>query len=44
MLSRMDVGHTPPIKYLPVTAGETVVLGEALVLSSGKLTKCGAAA
>ena len=44
MLSRMDVGHTPPIKYLPVTNGETVVLGEALVLSSGKLTKCGATA
>ena len=44
MLSRMDVGHTPPIKYLPVTSGEDVVLGEALVLSSGKLTKCGATA
>ena len=43
-LSRMDVGHTPPIKYLPVTAGEDVTLGEALVLSAGKLTKCGATA
>ena len=42
LLSRMDVGHTPPIKYLPVTASEDVVLGEALVLSAGKLTKCGA--
>ena len=43
-LSRMDVGHTPPIKYLPVTAGEDITLGEALVLSAGKLTKCGATA
>lgn len=43
-LSRMDVGHTPPIKYLPVTASEDVTLGEALVLSAGKLTKCGATA
>lgn len=43
MLSRMDVGQTPPIKYLPVTSSEDVVLGEALVLSGGALTKCGAA-
>ena len=44
MLSRMDVGQTPPIKYLPMTDGESVALGEALVLSAGKLTKCGATA
>lgn len=43
-LARMDVGQTPPIEYKPVTDSETVTLGEALVLSSGKLTKCGAAA
>lgn len=43
-LARMDVGQTPPIEYLPVTASETITLGEALVLSSGKLTKCGATA
>lgn len=43
-LARMDVGQTPPIEYKPVTDSETVTLGEALVLSSGKLTKCGATA
>lgn len=43
-LARMDVGQTPPIEYKPVTADEAVTLGEALVLSSGKLTKCGATA
>lgn len=43
-LSRMAVGQTPPIEYKEVTSGESVVLGEALVLSSGKLTKCGATA
>ena len=41
-LARMDVGQTPPIEYKPVTDSETVTLGEALVLSGGKLTKCGA--
>lgn len=41
-LARMDVGQTPPIEYKPVTESETVTLGEALVLSGGKLTKCGA--
>ncbi|MBP3509644.1 hypothetical protein [Oscillibacter sp.] len=44
MLSRMDVGQTPPIKYLTMTDGESVALGEALVLSAGKLTKCSATA
>ena len=44
MLSRMDVGQTPPIKYLTMTDGESVALGEALVLSAGKMTKCGATA
>ena len=43
-LARMDVGLTPPIEYQPVTDSESVTLGEALVLSSGKLTKCGATA
>ena len=40
----MDVGQTPPIETREVKAGETVVLGEALVLSGGVLTKCGATA
>lgn len=44
ILAKMDVGLTPPIEHLPVTADETITLGEALVLSSGKLTKCGATA
>ena len=43
-LAKMDVGLTPPIEHLPVTADETINMGEALVLSSGKLTKCGATA
>lgn len=43
-LSGMDVGLTPPIEYMEVTADEAVTLGEALVLTSGKLTKCGATA
>lgn len=32
------------LEYMEVTGAEAVVLGEALVLSSGKLTKCGATA
>lgn len=43
-LSTMDVGLTPPIEYKEVTADEAVVLGEALALASGKLTKCSATA
>lgn len=35
---------TDALEYLPVTGAEAVALGEALVLSSGKLTKCGATA
>ena len=31
-----------PLEYYEGTASEAIVLGEALVLSSGKLTKCGA--
>ena len=31
-----------PMEYYVGTANETIVIGEALVLSSGKLTKCGA--
>ncbi len=30
------------LEYLPVTGAEAVAVGEALVLTSGKLTKCGA--
>ncbi len=44
MLNKMEVGLTPPIEYRAVTANEDVVLGEALALSAGKLTKCGATA
>lgn len=39
-----DKGKPGPFEYKEVTANETVALGEALVLSSGKLTKCGATA
>ncbi|WP_294854271.1 hypothetical protein [uncultured Oscillibacter sp.] len=41
---KMGVGLTAPFVYLPGTAGETITAGEALVLSGGKLTKCGATA
>lgn len=34
--------NVPEPEYIDVTADEAVELGEALVLSSGKLTKCGA--
>jgi len=37
--ARMNV---PEPEFLEVTASEAVAMGEALVLSSGKLTKCGA--
>lgn len=37
-------GQPQPLEYLVVTTSETIALGEALVLSSGKLTKCGATA
>jgi len=43
-LSKMDVGLTPPIEYLPGKEGETYTLGEALALDAGAATKCGAAA
>ena len=39
--ARMNV---PEPVYLDVTAGESVEIGEALVLTDGKLTKCGATA
>ena len=42
ILAKMDVGLTPPIEHKPVTESESIALGEALVLSGGKLTKCGA--
>lgn len=37
-------GQPDSLEYLVVTTGESIALGEALVLSSGKLTKCGATA
>lgn len=43
-IKKMGVGLTSPFVYLPATSGETIVAGEALVLSSGKPTKCGATA
>lgn len=43
-LSKMDVGMTPPIEYLPGKEGEVYTLGEALALDAGAVTKCGAAA
>lgn len=44
MRSSMDVGLTPPIEYHPGKDSETIVLGEALTMTAGELTKCGAAA
>lgn len=38
----MDVGLTPPIEYHAGKASETIVLGEALAMTAGALTKCGA--
>lgn len=38
-----DDGHLPPFEYLPASAF-TPKMGMALVLSSGKLAKCGATA
>lgn len=46
MFKFLKIEHTgifsPEPEYIEVTAGEAVAEGEALVLSSGKLTKCGA--
>lgn len=36
--------NVPEPEWYPATASEAIVEGEALVLSSGKLTKCGASA
>lgn len=36
-----DIPATPPLEYLQGTAGETYTNGEALVVASGKVTKCG---
>ena len=38
-----DRGEPDAYEYHEVTANETVVIGEALVFSSGKLTKCSGA-
>lgn len=43
LIKKDDMGDAP-IFLLPTTASETYSEGEALVLSSGKLTKCGATA
>ena len=40
----MDVGLTPPIEYHAGKASEAIVLGEALAMTAGALTKCGATA
>lgn len=42
-IKKMDTGLSAPFDYLPGAAEETIVAGEALVLSAGALTKCGAA-
>ena len=40
MRNTMDVGMTPPIEYHAGKADEAIVLGEALTLTAGALTKC----
>lgn len=39
-IAKMHTGKQRPFEYYEGTANEAIVLGEALVLSSGKLTKC----
>lgn len=41
-IARMRPLAERPLEYYEGTAAEAIVLGEALVLSNGKLTKCGA--
>lgn len=43
LLSKMKVGLTPPIEYKPATTNETFVLGEALKIASGAMTKASGA-
>lgn len=43
-IAKMHTGKERPMEYYEGTANEVIVLGEALVLSSGKLTKCAATA
>lgn len=43
-IKKLDTGLSAPFDYLPGTAAEAIVAGEALVLTAGKLTKCGATA
>lgn len=43
-LHSVGSAKTAPMEVYTVTAAETVVIGEALVLTTGKLTKCGATA
>lgn len=40
--AKMDVGMTPPVEYHPMTSGEAAVIGEALTLTDGAMTKCAA--
>lgn len=42
-LSRSVGTPIPPFDYIPATSAEAITLGEALVLSSGLLTKCSGA-
>ena len=42
LLKTSDIPATPPAEYLPATAEETYIVGEALKLNSGTLTKAGA--
>lgn len=43
-IAKMRTLKERPTEEYEITASEAVVLGEALVLTSGKLTKCGATA
>lgn len=38
-IAKMRTAKERPVEYYEITGGETVELGEALVLASGKLTK-----
>lgn len=42
-IAKRGVADVAPIEYMEGTASETIALGEALKVSSGKLTKAGAA-
>lgn len=42
LLKISDIPATPPIEYLPATEEETYIVGEALKIASGAVTKAGA--